>query len=72
MIARNRGHIVGIDSVMGQESTCRAITYASTKFGVRGLMDGIYDMVRLDNLNLNVTTVFPPLTNTRKVIEQNI
>lgn len=67
MIERNRGHIVSIDSIMGQEATCRAITYSSTKFGVRGLMDGLYDLIRLDNLKLNVTTIFPPLTNTRKV-----
>ncbi|XP_031626039.1 17-beta-hydroxysteroid dehydrogenase 13-like [Contarinia nasturtii] len=66
MIERNSGHIVSIDSIMGQESTCRAITYSSTKFGIRGLMDGLYDLIRLDNLNLNVTTIFPTLTNTRK------
>lgn len=67
MIQRNRGHIVAIDSIMGQEATCRAITYSATKFGIRGLMDGLYDLIRMDNLNLNVTTVFPTLTNTRKV-----
>lgn len=66
MISRGRGHIVGISSVMGCEATCRAICYSSTKFGIRGLMDGLYDLVRLDNLNINVTTVFPPLVNTRK------
>lgn len=66
MIKRNKGHIVSICSIMGQESTCRAITYSATKFGIRGLMDGLYDLIRMDNLNLNVTTVFPTLTNTRK------
>lgn len=66
MIARKHGHIVGISSVMGYESTCRAIAYSSTKFGVRGLMDGLYDLARLDNPYINVTTVFPPLINTRK------
>lgn len=66
MIARKRGHIVGISSVMGYESTCRAIAYSSAKFGIRGLMDGLYDLARMDNLNINVTTVFPPLVNTRK------
>lgn len=29
-------------------------------------MDGIYDLIRMDNLKLDVTTVFPCLTNTRK------
>ncbi|XP_055322844.1 17-beta-hydroxysteroid dehydrogenase 13-like [Sitodiplosis mosellana] len=66
MIARQRGHIVSIASILAQETTCRAIAYSSTKFGVRGLMDGLYDLVRLDNHKINVTTVFPPLTNTRK------
>lgn len=66
MITRGRGHIVGIASAMAYESTCRAIAYSTTKFGIRGLMDGIYDLARCDNLNINVTTVFPPLVNTRK------
>lgn len=66
MIKRKRGHIVSIASILAQETTARAITYCSTKFGIRGLMDGLYDLVRLDNLKLNVTTVFPSLTNTRK------
>lgn len=29
-------------------------------------MDGLYDLFRMDNLNINVTTVFPALVNTRK------
>lgn len=66
MIARKSGHIVAISSVMGYESTCRAICYAATKFAIRGLMDGLYDLSRLDELNIKVTTVFPPLVNTRK------
>lgn len=66
MIARKSGHIVGISSIMGYESTCRAICYSSTKFAVRGLMDGLYELSRLDKLNIKVTTVFPPLVNTRK------
>lgn len=66
MIAKQRGHIVSIASIMSHEADSRAITYSSTKFGIRGLMDGLYDLVRLDNLKLNVTTVFPCLTNTRK------
>lgn len=66
MIARQRGHIVSVASIMAHEATARAITYCSTKFGILGLMDGLYDLIRIDNLKLNVTTVFPPLTNTRK------
>lgn len=66
MISRRRGHIVGISSVSGYESNGHSICDSSTKFGIRGLMDGLYDLSRLDNLNINVTTVFPPLVNTRK------
>lgn len=66
MISRGQGHIVGLSSVMGFEGSGRAISYSSTKYGVRGLMDAVYDMARIDNLNIKVTTVFPPLVNTRK------
>lgn len=66
MMARGSGHIVALASIMAYESTARAICYSSTKFGIRGLMDGLYDLFRLDHLNINVTTVFPALVNTRK------
>lgn len=66
MISRRRGHIVGVSSITGYESNGHSICDSSTKFGIRGLMDGLYDLSRLENLNINVTTVFPPLVNTRK------
>lgn len=66
MISRRRGHIVGISSMTGYESNGHSICDSSTKFGIRGLMDGLYDLSRLDKLNIKVTTVFPPLVNTRK------
>lgn len=66
MIYRGRGHIVAICSIMAYEATGRAISYSSTKFGIRGLMEGLYDLIRIDNLKLNVTTVIPSLVNTRK------
>lgn len=66
MISRRRGHIVGISSITGYESSGHSICDSATKFGVRGLMDGLYDLSRLNNLNVYVTTVFLPLVNTRK------
>lgn len=66
MLAKNRGHIVALGSSIGYESTGRAICYSATKFGIRGLMDGLYDLFRIDNMNLHVTTVVPALVNTRK------
>lgn len=66
MIARGCGHIVALSSSMAYESSGRGICYSATKFGIRGLMDGLYDLFRIDNINLNVTTVVPALVNTRK------
>lgn len=66
MITRRRGHIVGVSSITGYESNGDSICDSSTKFGIRGLMDGLYDLSRLSNLNIIVTTIFPPLVNTRK------
>lgn len=66
MVAEGRGHIVSVASLLSFESTARSICYAATKFGIRGLMDGLDELIRSDQLNLNVTTVFPPLVTTRK------
>lgn len=66
MIARGSGHIVALASIMSYESTGRAICYSTSKFGIRGLMDGLHDLFSIDSLNINVTTVFPALVNTRK------
>lgn len=66
MISNGRGHIVATCSILGLESSCRAISYCSTKFGIRALMDGLYDKFLMDKLNIKVTTIFPPLMNTRK------
>lgn len=63
MIANGRGHIVSIASMLSFES---AACTAATKFGIRGLMDGLDELIRFNHLNLNVTTVFLPLVNTRK------
>lgn len=71
MITRNRGHIVSIGSLMSFEPSGRGICYSATKFAIRGLMEGLADLIKVDKLNLNVTTVFPGLVNTRKeFIEQ--
>lgn len=66
MIARKSGHVVAIASIMAMESSGRAISYSTTKYGIRGLMDGLYDLIQMDDLKINVTTIFPALVNTRK------
>lgn len=59
MIKKGEGHIVAVASTFALEASGREITY-------RGLMEGLHELSQLDKLNINVTTVFPPLVNTRK------
>lgn len=66
MVANGRGHILSIASLLALESSARAICYSATKFGIRGLMDGLDELIRFDDMNLKVTTVFPSLVATRK------
>lgn len=66
MIKKGSGHIVAVASTFALEASGREITYSATKYAVRGLMDGLNELSKLDKLNINVTTVFPPLVSTRK------
>lgn len=66
MIAQNQGHIVAIASVLGYEPTARSILYATTKYGIRGLMESLNEMIHMDRINVNLTTVCPLLVNSRK------
>lgn len=66
MIANKRGHIVSIDSLMGLDSDGRDVCYSAAKFGVRGLMNALIDLIRVDQLPINVTTIYPPLVHTKK------
>lgn len=72
MQQRRRGHIVAVSSLLGIKAHANAIAYSATKFGVKGMMDGIRDHLRWNNSPVNVTTVYPSLINTRKkLIEQS-
>lgn len=66
MVKKGEGHIVAIASTFALEASGREISYSATKFGIRGLMEGLHELSQLDKLKINVTTVFPPLVNTRK------
>lgn len=66
MVTNGYGHIVSNASLLAFESITRGLCYAATTFGTRGLMDGLDELIKFDQLNLNVTTVFPPLINTQK------
>lgn len=64
MIQDGNGHIVSIASFSAYESIARCICYAASAYGIRGLMEGLSELVHIDRLNVNVTTVYPPLDPT--------
>lgn len=68
MIERKRGHIVGISSLAGKTTFPCAVAYASTKHGVRGFYNALYDeLCAFDHDEfVNITTVYPSFINTRK------
>lgn len=66
MIANARGHIVSVASLMAIDSSGNDICYSATKFGTRGLMDGLAELIRIDRLPINVTTVYPPVVRAKK------
>lgn len=66
MLKKGEGHIVATASTFALDASGREILYSSTKYAVRGLMDGLYELAKLKKSKLNVTTVFPSLVNTRK------
>lgn len=66
MVEQGQGNIVAIASVLGYEPWGRAIMYSTSKYGIRGLMDSLRDMIHMDNIDLNLTTVCPLLVNSRK------
>lgn len=72
MNQRRRGHIVAISSLLGWNGSAKAICYSATKFGIRGMMDALYEELRWDYSPVNVTTVFPNFINTRKEFADKI
>lgn len=68
MIARKRGHIVGMSSLAGKVSLPLGIAYSATKFGVSGFMQALYDELCAFNHDdyVKVTTIYPSFVNTRK------
>jgi short-subunit dehydrogenase len=68
MIERRRGHIVGISSFAGKTTFPHIIAYASSKHGVTGFMNALYDEICYYNHDefIKLTTVYPNFINTRK------
>ncbi|MBE9228777.1 SDR family NAD(P)-dependent oxidoreductase [Phormidium sp. LEGE 05292] len=62
MIARKKGHIVNISSLAGWSAPAGLAHYASSKFGLRGFSEGLFNEVK--DYNVKVTAVYPFFSRT--------
>jgi short-subunit dehydrogenase len=62
MIARKKGHIVNISSVTGWYAPSGMAHYATSKFGLRGFSEGLFQEVK--DHNVKVTVVYPSFSRT--------
>lgn len=66
MIARRRGHIVAISSMMAFYPCGIAIAYTTTKYAVKGFMEALNQEIRDEGYGIKTLTVYPHLVNSRK------
>ncbi|XP_035737965.1 17-beta-hydroxysteroid dehydrogenase 13-like [Vespa mandarinia] len=61
MLQRGRGHIVAINSMCGICGVSQKVPYCASKFAVRGLMEALYEEVRMNpkKLDIHFTTIYP-------------
>ncbi|XP_053996608.1 short-chain dehydrogenase/reductase family 16C member 6-like isoform X1 [Hylaeus anthracinus] len=61
MIQNGKGHIVCLSSMCGIYGVSEKVTYCSSKFAVRGLMEGLNEELRLDpkTADIRLTTIYP-------------
>lgn len=66
MINKKRGHIVGISSRLVQCPFYNTVTYATTKYGNQGFMDGLREEMCFYGFDdfIKISTVFPGHTYT--------
>lgn len=62
MIERRKGHIVNISSLAGWVAPAGLTHYSSSKFGLRGFSEGLFNEVRA--YNVKVTAVYPFFSRT--------
>jgi short-subunit dehydrogenase len=62
MITRQKGHIVNISSLAGWSAAAGMAHYASSKFGLRGFSEGLFN--ELKDYNIKVTAVYPYFSRT--------
>lgn len=73
MVQRKRGHIVAICSMAGKITIPCAVAYCTTKHGLAGFMDALWDeLCLLDEDFVKTTTAFPTFVNTRKDLEETL
>lgn len=66
MIAQHRGHIVGICSMIAFFPVSLMVSYATSKYAVKGFMDALNRESRQENWGVKTLTVCPFFVNTRK------
>ncbi|XP_071859663.1 firelighter [Bombus fervidus] len=61
MMQNGKGHVVCVCSMCGIYGVSQKVAYCSSKFAVRGLMEALYEELRLDNkyTNIRFTTIYP-------------
>lgn len=70
MVKRKQGHVVAISSLSGKMTFPCAVAYCTTKFGVSGFMDALFDELCLFEHDdfIKTTTVYPTFINTQKAL----
>lgn len=51
---------------LGYDALGRQLVYSSTKYALRGLMEGLQEELRIEKSNIIATTVFPGFIKTRE------
>ncbi|KAI5713219.1 hypothetical protein M8J75_014620 [Diaphorina citri] len=69
MIERNHGHVVALSSMCGVLGLPNVVPYCSSKFAVRGMMESLYEELRINDTaskksQIKFTTVYPIMVNT--------
>ncbi|XP_050586222.1 estradiol 17-beta-dehydrogenase 11-like [Bombus affinis] len=61
MMQNGKGHVVCVCSMCGIYGVSQKVAYCSSKFAVRGLMEALYEELRLDHkyTNIRFTTIYP-------------
>uniref|UniRef100_A0A336MY90 Short-chain dehydrogenase/reductase 3 n=1 Tax=Culicoides sonorensis TaxID=179676 RepID=A0A336MY90_CULSO len=71
MVDRQRGHIAAVSSFAGLNGLPQAVCYTASKFGLRGLIEGLSIDLHHRNINcINTTCIFPYFIDTNPAIKE--